>query len=189
MVDLKAFLLIILTALYWLKKNKDLIVWQKKLEEYQKIAKALDYIYARNYAKTRLLDYKLKWERNREVECLKEDYDKALKDLKRAEKKYPKGLIILKRSIDIGALIIPENILGIIRLFSSEFLDIDRILKSRIRREDNPKVQKDASVFLFDSKELIYRFLNEAQTDLETFQQSFSRSVRNIWRDIKLFCR
>lgn len=41
MTDLGAVLIVILTAIYWLKKNKDLIVWQRKLEAYEKITEAL----------------------------------------------------------------------------------------------------------------------------------------------------
>ena len=33
---------VVLTALYWVKKNRELIIWEKKLAEYKKIVQAFD---------------------------------------------------------------------------------------------------------------------------------------------------
>lgn len=167
MTDLGAILLVILTAIYWLKKNKELIIWRKKLEAYEKIILCL---------------HNLKWvflifsfieeiPRNDEKRFGSEENLANLIDKNtRHQQEHIKSLNQIR---DTQSLLVTQKTIEILKLCSVD--------------PCNPDFDYEEA--RLNTKHFLELLIYEAREDLETTQPSFTRSMKHIWRDIKLFCR
>ncbi len=158
MTILGSLLVVILTSIYWLNKNKELIVWQRKFEAYTKLIVSL--------RKLQLGDGLLaKFDKGKEAEQFPElEID--------ATNEFTEEVIILNENIAYGIIVISQK--AII------------ILENYIEALSSKSLTADKRLTVLD--DCFNELSKEAQLDLGSSQPSFTRSMRNIWRDIKLFC-